>query len=148
MSDQSMHSRSTAALSLSGPSSQESEQSSDESQAKTVKTPASEAPLSRPPVAEINLLSTAGEDWMAAECVSCPCVTEGLEREAKVGLNVLNEGLLEVLTKSAAHHADRTPVAETHKPVEVENEGPLSREKYIYCNVMHRHDIVVQIRED
>ncbi|MEQ2196416.1 hypothetical protein XENOCAPTIV_026047 [Xenoophorus captivus] len=128
MSEQSVHSRSTAALSLSGPSSQESEQSSDESQAKTVKTPASEAPLSRPPVAEINLLSTAGEDWMAVECVSCPCVSEGLEQEAKVGLNELNEGLLEVLIKSAAHHADRTPVAETHKPVEVENEGQLSRE--------------------
>ncbi|KAM4736734.1 uncharacterized protein FYW61_004399 [Anableps anableps] len=81
-SEQSVQSCPTALLSPSSPSSQESEQRSDESQAERVENPASEAPLLCPPVAEMNLLSTAGEEWITAECVSCPSVIEGLEQEA------------------------------------------------------------------
>ncbi|KAM4572102.1 uncharacterized protein V3H82_011587 isoform 1-T1 [Fundulus diaphanus] len=128
MSEHSGHSFPIAALSLSSPSSHESERRSDDSQAERVENPALEAPLLCPPVAKMSLLSTAGEDWMAAECVSCPSVTEALEREAAVGLNELEEGFSEVSTTPAAHHADRPPEGETHGPVEAEDEGPLSPE--------------------
>ncbi|XP_038138737.1 uncharacterized protein si:ch211-167b20.8 isoform X2 [Cyprinodon tularosa] len=120
MSEQSAHSSPTAAQSLSNPPSQESKQRSDESLAERVESPTTEAP----PVAEISLLLTAGEYWMAAESVSCPSVTEGPEREAVVGLSELEERFFEISTKSTAHHADGR--AET--PVRAENEGQLSPE--------------------
>lgn len=114
MSEQSVHSCPTASLSSSSPSSQESEQRSDKSQAEIVENPASEAPLFPPPVAEMNLLSTAGEEWTTAECVSCPSVTEGLEQGATVALNELEGGVLEISPKSAENHADRKPEDEIY----------------------------------
>lgn len=127
MSEQSLHSCPTALLSSSSPSSQEFEQRSYMSQAERVENPASEAPLFSPPVAKMNLLSTAGEEWTTAECVSCPSVTEGLDQGATVGLNEL-EGVLEIPPKSAENHADRNPEAEIHAPLKAEDGGPPSPE--------------------
>uniref|UniRef100_A0A1A8FUH5 Protein phosphatase 1, regulatory subunit 3A n=1 Tax=Nothobranchius korthausae TaxID=1143690 RepID=A0A1A8FUH5_9TELE len=86
---------------------QESQQRSDESQYARGANPASEASALRPSVAEMKLLSAAGEEGLPkpplpAEGFSCISETEGI---AAGWSELTNQGS----TPSAAHYTDSTP---------------------------------------
>lgn len=123
----------------------ESRPRSDSSQAGGEEIPPSEASHVHLPTAETNLRAATGEDGSTgspagrpcleppAECVSAPCVTQGFEREAAVGLSELAAGLSEGSTRSAAHQEGSTPalfspVAESQASPGAQGEAPPSPE--------------------